>query len=146
MRRAHGSDRACHPLTLHLPPMQQETPSFDPIGAARDGAWRAIGEIAQGLAASRPDKGKLVTVIGGRKHKGKRGLVVWHGVDRYSCASRYDGNSMQAAMRQARGVYGYRVGVSVDGAPAVFVSADYLAVHLPDGRTVRAGTTESVTI
>jgi len=107
----------------------QETPGFDPIGAARDRAWVAIGEMAKGdLALKRPSVGKGVKVIGGRKHKGKTGVVFWHGIDQHAQPFRY-GSDMQHVMRQARGRNFYRCGIKTESGEKFFLPAEHVRVN-----------------
>lgn len=64
---------------------QQETPSFDPIGAARDEAYKSLGGICEIASKDKPRVGLTVEVLRG-KNKGKVGIVFWHGrnhFDRY---------------------------------------------------------------
>lgn len=92
-------------------------------------AWQAFGDIMSGetgekTRSERPDKGKRVRVIGGVKYKGLEGIVFWHGKDRYSYAGRYDGNALQASLREARGKYGFRIGIKTDQGEKFFIAAD----------------------
>lgn len=105
----------------------QETPSFDPIGVAKDAAWRAVGDIASNFANERPDKGKKVIVIGGRKHKGKAGVVFWHGPDFKPYRNRYC-TDIQRAMRDARGRDGFRVGIISNNNERFFCPANQVQI------------------
>lgn len=81
------------------------------------------------VARSAPTVGRLVAILRG-KHAGKRGVVVWHGADRFSHAGRYDQNCLQQGMRVAEGRFGFRIGVlTVDG-ERFFTSAEYALVGL----------------
>ena len=106
---------------------QQETPGFDPIGAARDRAYAALPGICATLAEERPARGVRVEVTKGRKYKGACGIVFWHGEDRFSRAGRYC-DSLADALRRARGVYGYRIGVVTESGERFFVPADYVRI------------------
>lgn len=49
-------------------------------------AWGALQNMSRNTDKyfdDRPDTGKRVIVEKGRKHKGKEGIVFWHGPDRY---------------------------------------------------------------
>lgn len=105
---------------------QQETPGFDPIGAAKDNAWKALNEIAQEQFKLRPSVGKSVRVIGGRKHKGKEGIVFWHGRNPYERTSR-SGSDLGRAMIDARGTHGFRCGVRTE-TEKFFIDAKHLEV------------------
>ncbi len=108
--------------------MKHETPSFDPLGVAKDNAWKALSEIMSDVAKERPSVGKKVRVIRGKKHLGKEGVVFWHGSDRFQDPNRY-ADSFQSALRQARGTYFYRVGVMVDETQEkIFVPAENVEI------------------
>lgn len=89
---------------------------------------QALQAAVNAAYADSPRIGRRVRIIDGRKHLGKTGVVVWHGPDRYSDAGRYDASWMSAAMREASGVYGYRIGVQTDDGSRFFVPADYAEV------------------
>jgi hypothetical protein len=94
-------------------------------------AWGALQNMADNSEKyfpDRPDKGKHVKVIRGRKHKGKAGVIFWHGRDKYVDNTRYCGNGLQAAMTQLIGIYGYRVGVVTEENERFFVPADYVKI------------------
>ena len=99
---------------------EQETPSFDPIGAAKD---RFCKESLPGLmeiaARDKPGIGCCVKVLRG-KHAGKLGEVFWHGPAPHFYVHMSD---MEDAMRQARGIYGFRVGVKTES-EKFFVDAE----------------------
>lgn len=78
----------------------------DPLHDALQGACNAATQ-------DRPGVGAHVTVKDG-KHAGIVGRVTWHGKDRFSRAGHY-GNWMTAALRDARGTYGFRVRIQPDG-------------------------------
>jgi hypothetical protein len=81
--------------------------------------------LADSLSAYRPFVGTTVRIVEGRKHVGKVGRVVWHGVDRFR--GRQYGDSYVQAATEVMGRHGYRVGVDVDG-ERFFVPADYTMV------------------
>lgn len=112
---------------LAEPVQRGDEPGYDPFGVARDNAIKALLGIMAEAAKEAPVKGKRVEVIRG-KHKGLCGMVIWHGVDRYSHAGRY-GSDMSDALRVARGVYGFRVRVQPENGPAVFVAADAVVMR-----------------
>ena len=89
--------------------------------------WNGIKQVAANTADARPDKGKRVVVIDGRKYKGKSGVVFWHGADKFSPAWRYS-DAAQRVMTEIMGRYGYRVGIEADDGTRFFVSADKVEV------------------
>lgn len=105
--------------------MEQETPGYDPVGAARDAAWAAMPAICEKASVDAPRVGRRVRVVRGKKSVGVVGVVVWHGADRFQ-STRY-GTAFSDALRASRGREGYRVGIRSDsGGPTVFVRADYV--------------------
>lgn len=100
----------------------------DTIGQAVAKCGReSIQELFDSVAEKAPIKGRRVAVNRG-KHKGKSGVVFFHGEDRYSDAGRYCASSMQDAMRRAGGQYGFRVGIETDDGDRFFCCADYVEV------------------
>jgi len=104
---------------------QQETPNFDPVGAARDVAYGALGGICEIAARNKPGVGRCVEVISG-KHKGKVGIVFWHGKDHFKNNHRYM-NDLQACVADAAGIHGFRVGVKTEE-EKFFVAADNVKI------------------
>ena len=86
-------------------------------------------ELANALSACRPFVGRTVKVASGRKHKGKVGVVFWHGRDTFSDAFRY-GDSYQHAAMEVMGRYGYRVGIKDYEGNKFFVPADNVIVSI----------------
>jgi hypothetical protein len=82
--------------------------------------------IADELSKQRPYPGRMVTITGGRKHKGKRGKVLRHQQDRFFDAFRY-GNEASAHMTEMAGRYGYVCLVENEANPTdkFWVKADY---------------------
>jgi hypothetical protein len=107
---------------------EQETPNYDPLGASKDRAWQAIGEIAKNVSAQRPDKGKRVEVISGRKHLGKIGVVFWHGRNPFDRFPHRYHTSIQAAMSDAIGIHGFRIGIRTDAGEKFFTEAQRVKV------------------
>lgn len=103
--------------------MGPESPSWDPHGARKDNAWKALASIASDVAKGAPTVGKRVTIVDGRKHKGKTGVVFWHGADKFT--GRTYGDAMQKCLRDAMGKYGFRCGIQSDSGEKFFVPADY---------------------
>jgi hypothetical protein len=87
-------------------------------------AWQ---NLADAHAKNRPSVGKTVTIIDGRKHKGKVGEVVWHGRDKFVSTQYW--TEAQWALREIVGRYGYTVKVKTASGETFFVSADYTQVH-----------------
>ena len=85
-------------------------------------AWQKIADSA---SAQRPSVGKTVEIVGGRKYKGQVGVVVWHGVDKYS-STQYLSDA-RLALREINGREGYRVAVKT-ATETFFVPADYTLV------------------
>jgi hypothetical protein len=103
----------------------QETPNFDPIGAARDAAYKSLRGICDIAAKDKPGIGRRVEIING-KHKGKIGIVFWHGKDRFKYDRRYM-TDLSACVADARGIYGFRVGVQTES-EKFFVAADKVKI------------------
>lgn len=99
--------------------------------------YKAISGPLAIAANDKPAVGRLVTVERG-KHKGKTGIVTWHGKDGYSDAFRYC-NGYQAAMREARGRHGYRVQILANTGETFFTKAEYAAIAKAEGATEGAG-------
>lgn len=96
---------------------QPESPGFDPHGARRDRAMQALPKIIE--MANLPAKGKRVLITGGRKHKGKEGVVFWRGKDQFKPRSRY-GSDLERTMSDALG-HRDRIGVQTDAGEKFFV-------------------------
>jgi hypothetical protein len=107
----------------------QETPNFDPVGAARDMAWKDVGEIVNRVYEKEcPYVGRHVRIDKGRKHKGECGIVTWHGRDRFDRDYGRYGNAMSDAIHDARGRDGFRVRIKLDSGENVFINADYITI------------------
>jgi hypothetical protein len=106
--------------------MGPESPSWDPHGAQKDNAWKALAEIAGEAFKKAPKKGKRVKIVGGRKHKGKEGVVFWHGRDPFE-GRRY-GSEMQQVLSNAIGMFGFRSGIQTDDGEKFFVPSEYCEV------------------
>ncbi len=104
--------------------MEQETPGYDPWGVAKDNAVKALPGIMAKVAEDCPAKGKRVKVIKGQKHNGKEGIVFWHGRDKFVNPFKYSSGLFQGALTEARGTWGYRVGIRTDSGEKFFVKAD----------------------
>lgn len=90
-------------------------------------AWEDI--IAR-TSIDRPSKGKRVRVTSGRKYKGVEGVVVWHGLDKFSNPHRFY-DSAQITMSEIMGRNGYRVKIQPDNGQPFYVSADWVVVLEP---------------
>jgi hypothetical protein len=91
----------------------QETPGFDVQGAKRDRAMQALPGIIKEATKDQPRVGDKIKVVGGRKHKGKEGVVFWRG-NAKTYGRRY-GSDLQQVMSDALG-HRARLGVkSADG-------------------------------
>ena len=101
----------------------QESPNFDVWGARKDRAWQALGTLMQDEASKTPHKGDRVVVTGGRKHKGKEGVVFWRGRDQFSRGGRY-GDDMVRAFAEASGRYD-RLGIRTDDGEKFFTKLPY---------------------
>lgn len=86
--------------------------------------WQSIANEA---SAQRPSVGKSVEIVKGRKHKGKSGIVVWHGVNQFSDAFRYC-DSARLALAEINGREGYSVKVKMEDGNTFFVPAEYTLV------------------
>jgi hypothetical protein len=88
-------------------------------------AWR---EIAKDLSAQRPYPGRRVEIVGGRKHKGRVGVVLIHCRDQYSSAFRYGGEA-NLHMREMAGRDGFVVKCRDEMTNEIFwCKADYTKV------------------
>ena len=85
-------------------------------------AWQRMADDA---AAQRPYPGRRVRIDGGRKYKGKIGLVVRHERDRFGSAWRY-GSDASHMLQDMIGRYGFRIQVRSDVDGSLFwCPADY---------------------
>lgn len=84
--------------------------------------------VANNTAVDRPSAGKTVTIVKGRKHKNKTGVVVWHGINKFY-DTRYDSPAM-ASMREIIGREGYSVKVKTASGETFFVPAEYTFVEV----------------
>lgn len=111
---------------------------FGVINSETQAFWQSL---ANELSRQRPNVGRRVTVIGGRKYRGKLGVVVRHQVDRYEDAFRY-GNEASQHYKQMAGRYGFVCmvreiqvddddGSLLDTGNVFWVKARYLAVDYP---------------
>jgi hypothetical protein len=81
-------------------------------------------QLANDLSKQRPYPSRLVKVTGGRKHKGKEGVVVRHQYDKFSNAFRYGGDA-NLQMREMAGRAGFVCLVDA-GSERFWVKADYV--------------------
>lgn len=83
-------------------------------------------DIATRLSRQRPDPGKKVTVIHGKRYRGERAEVVQRIKDKYEDAFRYGGEANHH-MREMAGRYGFvcRVRLASSG-QLVWIKARYL--------------------
>jgi hypothetical protein len=88
----------------------------------KDRAWNAMRTLSKKIVADSPREGKLVEIFKG-KHKGKVGVVFWHGRDKFS-TSQYQ-TSIQSAMSESKGTFGFRIGVKTSGGEKFFTKAEY---------------------
>lgn len=79
------------------------------------------------LSKDAPTVGRRVSIDRG-KHKGKSGVVLWHGRDAYKNPGRYEANWMVSSMRAARGKTFYRIRVRFDDGTDAFTNAEYATV------------------
>jgi len=93
------------------------------INSENADAWR---DIAARISEQRPDVGRIVTVTRG-KHKGKRGKVTRHMLDKYSDAFRY-ASEAQATLREMAGRAGFVCLVRFDDGTDGWVKADAVDV------------------
>lgn len=82
--------------------------------------WQSV---ANKKALDYPHVGRKITVVDGRKHKGKTGIVRQHRIDRYSTAFRY-GNDASHYMRDMAGREGFVVLIDT-GLETFWVKASY---------------------
>lgn len=90
-------------------------------------------EFFNQLEERKPAVGRLVTVNQGvRKHAGKVGHVVWHGVNQYAKMIARDAIFVRGGPADvSRGTFGYRVKVKpVDGSPPFFVDAEKVSIAI----------------
>lgn len=86
-------------------------------------AWQ---KIIDDTSPQRPDVGKTVKVVEGRKYLGKVGKVLWHGRNKFSTAWRY-GSDAQWHLRDVMGRNGFRIKIDT-GTEKFFVDADKVEV------------------
>ena len=103
-----------------------------------DSVRSALQNAVTAAAAECPAVGRRVRVARGRRHLGVEGVVVWHGRDTYSHAGRY-GSDLGNVLREARGVYGFRVGILAANGQQVFVSAEHVDIMPAAAAGVQAG-------
>ena len=89
-------------------------------------ALSGLQGIADRTADKRPSVGKTVKVIEGRKHLGKVGRVVFHGVDKY--ARTYHKTDAQLMMQEILGRFGYVVKVVTDDGDTFWIKANQVEV------------------
>ena len=89
-------------------------------------AWEALREVWPTFTAARPAPGRLAVVIEG-KRAGARGTIFWHGKDRFTDAYRY-AEEFQRHLLDAKGAYGFRVGIESNDGQRFFVAADKVIV------------------
>lgn len=88
-------------------------------------AWQSL---INDVGSDAPRPGRHVTIEGGRKHKGRSGIVLRHQTDQYWTGHRYE-SAAQATLRQAMGRHGYIILVEPDeGGEPFWVKADYAKV------------------
>lgn len=73
-------------------------------------SWKRVADNAEN---NYPSVGKLVEVVGTKKHVGKKGIVKVHIVDQYDKFSKYCDSSM-LLLRQLKGRNGYVVLVQTE--------------------------------
>lgn len=84
-------------------------------------AWQGL---ADDCAKTRPSKGKRVRVTSG-KHKGKEGIVTWHGRDQFA-DNRYQTDA-QLMLRDFMGTWGFRCRIST-ASESFFVKAEKVEI------------------
>lgn len=84
--------------------------------------WNDMG---QQLSRQRPSCQRIVTIVQGRKARGRRGVVVKHMIDKYENAYRY-GNETSHHMRDMQGREGWVCRVRLDSGEEIWVKARYL--------------------
>jgi len=94
------------------------------ITSENRGAWQGL---ADDCAKTRPSKGKRVRVTSG-KHKGKEGIVTWHGRDQFA-DTRYQTDA-QLMLRDFMGTWGFRCRIST-ASESFFVKAEKVEI-IPD--------------
>lgn len=92
-------------------------------------AWDALREISldPDIRAQRPDKGKHVQVITG-KRSGIQGVVVWHGVGKFDQKKWRYGSPMADHFTNIQGRYGFSVRIRSDDGALFYTSADNVTV------------------
>lgn len=104
----------------------QETPNYDPIGAARDAAFAALPGIQERLNRDIPQKGQFVVVFAGRS-AGAFGRVFWIGRKREFGRGLYRERSW-ALVDHLVTVYQIRIGIETSDGSIAFVDADKVQV------------------
>lgn len=101
-------------------------------------------DLANRLDADRPSAGRRVTVMLGRKNKGRTGIVLRHERSKYGQAYRY-GSDASDHMRDMAGRYGWRVLIKTGDGTTFWTEADYCLVQgrRPVGEFQRFGKFEA---
>ena len=86
--------------------------------------WIGLGKF---LEEDCPSKGKRVEVTKG-KHKGKTGIVFWHGKDRFKYTNQFDTPVTEWA-GNLMGISGFRCGVDSEGDKFFVSSEDVEIAH-----------------
>lgn len=93
--------------------------------------WR---QLAKDLEPQRPSPGKQVKVTGGRKHKGKSGIVLRHMRSHFKDYLWQYGSEANLHMRDLRGREGFVILVHPNDGPDFWVDADKVEVISNDGK------------
>lgn len=91
--------------------------------------WDFLRQVSEqgDIYRQRPDVGRIVKVIKGRKHLGDVGIVKWHGRDKYDTNSRYRTDA-QECLHEMIGRLGFRIKIDTESGDSFFISADYVEV------------------
>ena len=88
--------------------------------------WNSVKSLCLDASKDSPRPGKLVHVARG-KHRGKSGLVTWHGPDKFYDRHRY-GSALSNILSDSIGIHGFRVRIQPDSGKAFFTACENLRV------------------
>ena len=87
--------------------------------------WDSMKGLCTDASQTSPRPGKRVNIVRG-KHKGKVGVVTWHGENKFYDRTRY-GSALSHMLGEAIGLHGFRVRIQPDDdSEAFFTNAENL--------------------
>ena len=92
----------------------------------REAVYKALPGIMEIASRDCPSIGLTVEVLQG-KHRGKTGVVFWHGRNPYIRFPHQFHTDLQAAVSDASGIHGFRIGIKTEE-EKFFVDADKVKI------------------